>query len=99
MNSSDWNRENQIKLKQLIITQIGENMEDREIALILFNMQLDMDYGDAKPYGKEEVDMLEEEIATLRKKDSPLFYVLENIILRKNVYYSPDATDTKTGPV
>lgn len=27
------------------------------------------------------------------------YFMLENIILRKNVYYSPDATDTKTGPV
>lgn len=59
-------------------------MEDREIALILFNMQLDMDYGDAMPYGKKEVDMLEEEIATLKKKDSPLFYVLENIAMEND---------------
>ena len=54
-------------------------MENREIALILLNMQLDMDYADTKQYGKETVDILEEEIATLKKKDSPLFYVLENI--------------------
>ena len=59
-------------------------MEDREIALILFNMQLDMDYADAMPYGKKEVDMLEEEIALLKKKDSPLFYVLENIAMEND---------------
>ena len=41
-------------------------MSDREIALILINMQLDMDYEDVKPYGKKEVDILEKEISTLR---------------------------------
>ena len=41
-------------------------------------MQLDMDYADAKPYGKMEVDMLEEEIDILKQKDSPLFYVLQH---------------------
>lgn len=54
-------------------------MSDRELAVILYNMQLDMDYGDAKPYGKQSVDMLEEEITVLREKDSSLYYVLENI--------------------
>ena len=56
-------------------------MENREIALILLNMQLDMDYADTKQYGKETVDILEEEIATLNKNDSSLFYVLENIAM------------------
>lgn len=56
-------------------------MENREIALILLNMQLDMDYADTKQYGKMEVDILEEEIAILKKKDSSLFYVLENIAM------------------
>lgn len=59
-------------------------MSNREIAIILFNMQLDMDYADAKPYGKTEVDMLEEEIATLKQKDSSLFYVLENIAMKND---------------
>ena len=59
-------------------------MSNREIAIILFNMQLDMDYADAKPYGKMEIDMLEEEIATLKQKDSPLFYVLENIAMQND---------------
>ena len=58
-------------------------MSDRELAVILYNMQLDMDYGDAKPYGKQAVDMLEEEITALRDNDSSLYYVLENIA-RKN---------------
>lgn len=69
-------------------------MEDREIALILFNMQLDMDYADAMPYGKKEVDMLEEEIALLKKKDSPLFHVLENIAMENdNVTILIDGTE------
>lgn len=59
-------------------------MSNREIAIILFNMQLDMDYADAKPYGKMGVDMLEEEIAILKQKDSPLFYVLENIAMQND---------------
>lgn len=56
-------------------------MENREIALILLNMQIDMDYADTKQYGKIEVDILEEEIATLKKNDSSLFHVLENIAM------------------
>ena len=59
-------------------------MENREIALILLNMQLDMDYADTKQYGKMEVDILEEEIATLKHKDSSLFHVLENIAMQND---------------
>ena len=69
-------------------------MEKREIALILLNMQLDMDYADTKQYGKETVDILEEEIATLKKKDSPLFYVLENIAtINEDVAILVDGTE------
>lgn len=69
-------------------------MENREIALILLNMQLDMDYADTKQYGKETVDILEEEIATLKKKDSPLFYVLENIAtINEDVAILVDGTE------
>lgn len=59
-------------------------MSDREMALILLNMQLDMDYADVKPYGKEEVDILEKEISTLRENDSSLYYVLENIAMQND---------------
>ena len=59
-------------------------MNNREIALILLNMQLDMDYADTKQYGKMETDKLEEDIATLRQKDSSLFYVLENIAMQND---------------
>ena len=59
-------------------------MNNREIALILLNMQLDMDYADTKQYGKMETDILETEIATLRQKDSSLFYVLENIAMQND---------------
>ena len=69
-------------------------MPNREIAIILFNMQLDMDYADAKPYGKMEIDMLEEEISTLRQNDSALFYVLENIAMQNdNVTILIDGTE------
>ena len=69
-------------------------MDDRNVALILFNMQLGLDYADAKPYGKMEVDMLEADIAMLRKEDSPLFYVLENIAMKnKEVSILIDGTE------
>lgn len=69
-------------------------MDNREIALILFNLQLDMDYADAKPYGKMEVNMLGKDIAMLRKEDSPLFYVLENIaMLNDDVTILIDGTE------
>ena len=54
-------------------------MSNREIALILLNLQLDMDYEDSKSYGKMEIDILEEEISMIKEKDSSLFYVLKNI--------------------
>ena len=69
-------------------------MDNREIALIILNLQLDMDYADYKPYGKTEVDTLEEEIETLRKKDSTLFYVLENIAMQnENITILIDGTE------
>jgi len=62
----------------------GGMMSDRELAVILYNVQLDMDYGDAKSYGKQTVDMLEEEVAVLREKDSSLYHVLENIAMQNS---------------
>ena len=69
-------------------------MENREISTILLNMQLDMDYADTKQYGKMETDKLEEEISTLRQKDSSLFYVLENIAMQNdNITILVDGTE------
>ena len=69
-------------------------MENREIALVLLNMQLDMDYADTKQYGKMETDKLEEEISTLRQKDSSLFYILENIAMQNdNITFLVDGTE------
>lgn len=69
-------------------------MENREIATILLNMQLDMDYADTKQYGKMETDKLEEEISILRQKDSSLFYVLENIAMQNdNITILVDGTE------
>ena len=59
-------------------------MTDREISLILLNMQLDMDYADTKQYGKMETDILETEVSILREKDSSLFHVLENIAMQND---------------
>ena len=63
-----------------------ENREiaNREIALILLNMQLDMDYADYLSESDSclEVELLAKEIGNLKDKDSSLFYVLENIALQ-----------------
>ena len=69
-------------------------MDNRKIALILLNMHLDMDYADTKQYGKTETDILEEEIAILRQKDSSLFYVLETIARQNdNIRILVDGTE------
>ena len=63
-----------------------ENREiaNREIALILLNMQMDMDYADYLSESDSclEVELLAKEIGNLKDKDSSLFYVLENIALQ-----------------
>ena len=57
-------------------------MTNREIATILFNMSLDMDYADClEGNGKEEISILESEIASLQTRDSALFHVLESIAM------------------
>ena len=69
-------------------------MTDREISLILLNLQLDMDYADTKQYGKESVDILEEEVAKLRNSNSSLFYVLENIAMQnEDIMILDDGTE------
>lgn len=68
-------------------------MTDREIALILLNMSLDMDYEDYDD-GKQAMDNLEEDIATLREKDSSLFYVLKIIAMQnKSIRILADETE------
>lgn len=68
-------------------------MTDREIALILLNMSLDMDYEDYDD-GKQVMDNLEEDIATLRAKDSSLFYVLKIIAMQnKSIRILADETE------
>jgi hypothetical protein len=68
-------------------------MTDREIALILLNMSLDMDYEDYDD-SKQVMDNLEEDIATLREKDSSLFYVLKIIAMQnKSIRILADETE------
>lgn len=68
-------------------------MTDREIALILLNMSIDMDYEDYDD-GKQVMDNLEEDIATLREKDSSLFYVLKIIAMQnKSIRILEDETE------
>ena len=93
-NSDSWVYENMELWNYIDIDQGDLNMENREIALVLLNMQLDMDYADTKQYGKMETDKLEEEISTLRQKDSSLFYILENIAMQNdNITFLVDGTE------
>lgn len=69
-------------------------MENKEIALILLNMQLDMDYADCLTESHLEVELLAKEIGNLKDKDSSLFYVLENIALQnKDITILVDGTE------
>lgn len=69
-------------------------MSYREIAVILYNMSLDMDYADAKGYGKESIDILENEIKWLHVEDQSLYYVLESIAEQnKNITIFIDGTE------
>ena len=52
-------------------------MTTKEIANILHNMSLDMDYAEAQY--NEEIELLTKEIEKLKDQDSPLYYALENI--------------------
>lgn len=71
-----------------------ENTLNRQIALTLFNMQLDMDYADTILYGKESIDILEKEITGLKEHDKSLFYVLENIAEKNhNIRILVDGTE------
>ena len=69
-------------------------MENRKIAIILLNMQLDMDYADTKQYGKTTVEILTNEIAQLKQQDASLFYMLENIaMLNEDITILVDGTE------
>ncbi len=52
-------------------------MRTDEIANILHNMSLDMDYADDEY--NEEIELLTKEIEKLKDQDSPLYYTLERI--------------------
>lgn len=62
-------------------------MSEREIAVILLNLSLDMDYGDYfSEYGegKRAVDALEEEITILKLQKASLYPVLKELACRKS---------------
>lgn len=50
-----------------------------EIANILYNMNLDMDYQSYKEHWETEIHALEDEIFKLKQSGSILYYALENI--------------------
>ena len=56
-----------------------KNSDPNIMANILYNMSLDMDYCDAEDTYDAEIEGLSEELESLQEKDSPLFYVLQNI--------------------
>lgn len=58
-----------------------------EIANILYNMNLDMNYQDYKEHWETEIHALEEEIFKLKYSKSILYYTLENIANNHHKYF------------
>lgn len=63
-------------------------MEIHEIARILVNMSLDMDFMDYAEGSEEGILVVEEELESLKEADSYLYDVLEKI-----AYKNQDSTD------
>ena len=57
----------------------GFGITTHEIADILYNMSLDMDYMDYEEHWQEEINRIKNEIEMLKEFDSVLFYTLEMI--------------------
>lgn len=59
-------------------------MDNKEIANILYNYCLDMDYADSIELAEEEIEQLEKEINTIKElKLNSLLYVIE-IVAQRN---------------
>lgn len=54
-------------------------MSNRDIANIIYNLSLDMDYADGLDEYNLGISILETEIRELKEKDKSLFYVLDAI--------------------
>lgn len=61
-------------------------MSSYEIANILYNMSLDMDYMDAEEHWQTEIDLLKIEIDKLKETDNILYHVLEAVAFNNTKY-------------
>ena len=58
-----------------------------EIANILYNMSLDMDYMDAEEHWETEIDLFKIEIDKLKENDNVLYHVLEAIAFNNTKFF------------
>ena len=63
-------------------------METYNIANILYNMSLDMDYMDAEEHWETEIDLLKIEIDKLKENDNVLYHVLEAVAFNNTKYFN-----------
>ena len=59
--------------------QIAYGVTTHQMADILYNMSLDMDYMDYEEHWQNEINRIKNEIEMLKEFDSVLFYTLEMI--------------------
>ena len=61
-------------------------METYDIANILYNMSLDMDYMDSQEHWETEIDLLKIEIDKLKESNNVLYYALEAVAFNNTNY-------------
>ena len=61
-------------------------METYDIANILYNMSLDMDYMDSQEHWETEIDLLKIEIDKLKENNNVLYYALEAVAFNNTNY-------------
>lgn len=59
--------------------EFKNDVTTHEIADILYNMSLDMDYMDYEEFWQEEINNIEKEIEKLKQNDSVLYHALNTI--------------------
>ena len=61
-------------------------METYDIANILYNISLDMDYMDSQEHWETEIDLLKIEIDKLKESNNVLYHVLEAVAFNNTNY-------------
>lgn len=64
----------------------SDEIGSREIADILYNMSLDMDYMDSAEHFETEINLIKIEIDKLKSADNVLFHVLEAVACNNTKY-------------